>query len=309
MSALISLFLLLIICFTTFEAYINLSPKRAVVKSFALCSVGLEDRRVAQIDSFDYMSENKLPWQENGYKSWKWGVHNINYVDVGRTDKYSKPPLLLIHGFGASVYHWRYNIPVLARDYHVYAIDLLGLGLSDKPIVEYSAELWRDQVLSFIEEVIKPQTNMPCVVAGNSIGGFTALYAAATPRAVSDGLINGCVLLNAAGRFRSSMEPPKADERPQWLKDLSVSFQKFLVGLTFIYTKQPARIAQVLRQVYPVDAANVDDELVESIRFPAQNPNAPEVRKIVLSYLGLVRCVLLYLPLLIIISFYSYFIN
>jgi len=64
-----------------------------------------------------------------------------------------------------------------------------------------------------------------------------------------------------------------------------------------VYTKQPARIAQVLqifniyaiitfssllfkqvlRQVYPVDASNVDDELVESIQYPAQNPNASEV--------------------------------
>lgn len=34
---------------------------------------------------------------------------------------------------------------------------------------------------------------------------------------------------------------------------------------------------QVLRQVYPVDASNVDDELVQSIEFPARDPNAPEV--------------------------------
>ena len=35
--------------------------------------------------------------------------------------------------------------------------------------------------------------------------------------------------------------------------------------------------AQVLQQVYPVDPSNVDDELVESIRYPAQGPTAPEV--------------------------------
>ena len=36
------------------------------------------------------------------------------------------PPVLLIHGFGASAYHWRYNIPFLAKNHRVYAIDLLG---------------------------------------------------------------------------------------------------------------------------------------------------------------------------------------
>lgn len=44
------------------------------------------------------------------------------------------PPILLIHGFGASVGHFRKNIPVLAGEgYRVYAIDLLGFGASDKP--------------------------------------------------------------------------------------------------------------------------------------------------------------------------------
>lgn len=45
------------------------------------------------------------------------------------------PPILLIHGFGASVGHFRKNIPVLVDEgFRVYAIDLLGFGASDKPV-------------------------------------------------------------------------------------------------------------------------------------------------------------------------------
>lgn len=225
----------------------------------------------ATIDST--ISVDKLQWSPTGYKAWTWRGHKINYIDLGEGNALNNlPPLLLIHGFGASSYHWRYNIPALSKDYHVYAIDLLGFGLSDKPIMDYSADVWKDQTLDFIEEVIGKCT----VVAGNSLGGFTALFASASDRAHSKNLIGGCILLNAAGRFRDPNAPP-TNAAPSWLTPIKAFVQKTIIGFSFVYTKQPSRIAQVLRQVYPVDQRNVDDELVESIRFPAQDPNASEV--------------------------------
>lgn len=57
--------------------------------------------------------------------------HLLFYFSQG-TD--NAPPILLIHGFGASVGHFRKNIPTLVGEgYRVYAIDLLGFGASDKP--------------------------------------------------------------------------------------------------------------------------------------------------------------------------------
>ncbi|MFM7314184.1 MAG: alpha/beta hydrolase, partial [Cyanobium sp.] len=32
------------------------------------------------------------------------------------------PAILLVHGFGASTDHWRFNIPVLARTHEVHAL-------------------------------------------------------------------------------------------------------------------------------------------------------------------------------------------
>ena len=53
-------------------------------------------------------------------------------------------PLLLIHGFGASIGHWKKNIPVLAEaGYRVFALDLLGFGASDKAPLDYTLELWQ----------------------------------------------------------------------------------------------------------------------------------------------------------------------
>ncbi len=61
---------------------------------------------------------------------WNWQGHNIQYTVMGKGQ-----PLVLIHGFGASIGHWRKNIPVLAdAGYQVFALDLLGFGaLSEAP--------------------------------------------------------------------------------------------------------------------------------------------------------------------------------
>ena len=227
-------------------------------------------RSASALANFDYKSENKLPWIEEGYNTWQWRGNKINYLEVGGQTGDRKPPLLLIHGFGASAFHWRYNVPELARKYHVYAIDLLGFGLSDKPIQDYSADVWKDQVLDFIAEVMDT-SNDAAVVAGNSLGGFTALFASADSRATRDNLIKGCILINAAGRFRSPDVDATKTEKPQWMQTIAAAFQRFVIGLSFIYTKQPARIAQVLRQVYPIDPTNVDDELVKSIQYPVSD--------------------------------------
>jgi pimeloyl-ACP methyl ester carboxylesterase len=219
----------------------------------------------ADLADYDYKSSVKLPWLEGGYNNWTYKGMKVNYIDVGKEDGKEKPNLLLIHGFGASAYHWRYNIPVLARDYRVFAIDMLGFGLSEKPIMDYTAELWRDQTLAFLEEVVERDSHKPTVVCGNSLGGFTALYAAADEKRASK-LINGCILVNAAGRFKSGFNETKKND-PVWLSSVKGAFQRFVIGLSFVYTKQPARINQVLRQVYPVNPSRVDDELVESIRY------------------------------------------
>ncbi|MGL6283028.1 MAG: alpha/beta fold hydrolase, partial [Microcoleaceae cyanobacterium] len=80
---------------------------------------------------------------------WQWRGEKIYYVSAGEANKHN-PPLLLIHGFGASTDHWRKNITDLSQDFPVWAIDLLGFGRSAKPLGEYSGQLWQAQINDFI---------------------------------------------------------------------------------------------------------------------------------------------------------------
>jgi len=83
--------------------------------------------------------------------SWKYG--DVFYKVKGDSDA---RPLLLIHGFdpGASSYEWRKNVDVLAEHFHVYVIDLLGFGVSDRPAIDYTVETFTDLIGDFIKEVI-----------------------------------------------------------------------------------------------------------------------------------------------------------
>jgi len=129
---------------------------------------------------------------------WAWRHHAIYYVKAGQ--RRDRPPLLLVHGFGASTDHWRKNLVGLSADFEVWAIDLLGFGRSDKAIVPYSPNLWRDQLQDFITEVI----GRPAVLVGNSIGAYACLLTGATcPKA-----IQGVVLINSVGSFADAPPPP-----------------------------------------------------------------------------------------------------
>lgn len=252
--------LLSIACFaSTFVGRANGFSSQAATTTFS---------SLPSLASFDYNKNTRLPYMEDGYGTWKWRDHDINYLELGDP---SNPPLLLIHGFGASAYHFRHNIPDLAKDFHVYAFDMLGFGGSSKPIQEYGAEVWRDQALDFIAEVIQ----RPTTVAGNSLGGFTALYAASSDRGKD--LITGCISLNGAGRFRDGSVVESENNKNMIVESIKTALQRMVIGASFHYTKQPARIEQVLRQVYPVNNAMVDEELIQSIQTPSFHPNASEV--------------------------------
>jgi len=93
---------------------------------------------------------------------WKYG--DMFYEVIGARDA---KPLLLIHGFGpgASSYEWRKNIDVLATQFRVYVVDLLGFGLSDRPSIDYTAETFTDLISDFIREVI----GKPTIVVAHGI--------------------------------------------------------------------------------------------------------------------------------------------
>lgn len=200
---------------------------------------------------------------------WQWRGEKIYYVSAGETNKHN-PPLLLIHGFGASTDHWRKNITDLSQDFSVWAIDLLGFGRSAKPLGEYSGQLWQAQINDFITEVI----GQPVVLVGNSLGGYVALCVGAEHPESSLGV----VLLNSAGPFSDNQHPVKSSglrkiigNTANWLFQ-----QSWASNLLFQWTRNKRNIRKTLEKVY-VDKSAVTDQLIEDIYRPSCDKGAAEV--------------------------------
>ena len=92
---------------------------------------------------------------------------SINYEDHGQGQ-----PLILLHGYGASTYSWRYVSPYFSKAYRVIAIDLKGFGLSDKPMDNDYSVLDQSRIIS---EFIRVHSLENVILVGHSLGGAVSL--------------------------------------------------------------------------------------------------------------------------------------
>ena len=92
--------------------------------------------------------------------------NRIAYLDVGQG-----PPLILIHGFGGSMWQWEHQYSVLAQTYRVIIPDILGSGLSDKPKEAYTPERLVGFFRQFMDSLNIPQATL----VGNSMGAGLAM--------------------------------------------------------------------------------------------------------------------------------------
>lgn len=65
--------------------------------------------------------------------AWQHGYIQTNGVRLHYVTEGEGPLIVLLHGFPEFWYSWRYQLPVLARDHRVVALDLRGYNDSDKP--------------------------------------------------------------------------------------------------------------------------------------------------------------------------------
>lgn len=206
---------------------------------------------------------------QRDYQTWTWRDRTIGYQQQGDRG----PAVLCVHGFGASAYHWRKNLPELAQGHRVWAIDLIGFGASDKPLpgeVDYTFETWAAQIGDFCREVI----GEPTLLVGNSIGCVAILQTAVD----FPDWVRGVALINCSLRL---LHVTKTATQP-WFKRIGAPIlQQVLANKAIGYwffrqIAQPKTVRNILYQAYKRREA-VTDELINYLIEPAKQPGAADV--------------------------------
>ena len=199
-------------------------------------------------------------------RDWVWRGWQVRYTYMRAKEetRSAKTPLILLHGFGASIEHWRKNIPVLSRQQAVYALDLLGFGGSRKAATNYNIYLWVELVYDFWQTFIRH----PVVLVGNSIGSLVAIAAAAA----HPDMVKGVVMLSLPD------VSARQEMIPKWLQPAVTTIEgmvasPLLLKSLFLLLRRPGIIRSWAGIAY-CDKSAITDELVEILAAPPQDEGA-----------------------------------
>ena len=124
------------------------------------------------------------------------GGRRVHVVERG-----TGPPLLLVHGFGASTQDYEeFVLEPLSRTHRAIAVDLFGFGWSERSDdLPYGFALWADQLAGTLDALGIERAS----VAGHSMGGAVAAVFAARHPERADRLV-----------LADALYPPLPDETP-----------------------------------------------------------------------------------------------
>jgi epoxide hydrolase 4 len=165
----------------------------------------------------------------------------IHYVSLGKKEG---PLLVMVHGFPDFWYSWRAQMPALAKNFHVVAIDQRGYNLSDQPegVENYKTA----KLVGDLTAVVKHFGPGKAVIVGHDWGGLVAWTFAMNHPELTDRLIV-LNLPHPRGVIRELTTNPQQQKNSQYARDFQKpdAAQKVSAEMMTFWVKDPAA-----RQVY-----------------------------------------------------------
>jgi haloalkane dehalogenase len=166
--------------------------------------------------------ETPLPYEKNISTNFPFESHYVevlgsqmHYIDEGEGD-----PILFIHGNPTSSYLWRNIIPHVEPYGRAIAVDLIGMGRSDKPDIDYRFVDHAKYLQAFIEKLDLKNITLVIHDWGSALGFNYAMK--------NQDNIKGIAFMEAF------LKPLTWDTFPQEAKDIFQKFRTPKVGYELI---------------------------------------------------------------------------
>lgn len=177
----------------------------------------------------------------------------VHYRDEGNRQD-TLPPIVLIHGTGASLHTWDGWVEALQDQHRIIRLDLPAYGLTGPNASgNYSLDYYAGFMLQFLDSLRVEQF----IIGGNSLGGGVAWMTALRAPERTTGLI----LVDASGYPVTSQSRPLAFRVATWP----------LVSQLFRYVTPRSVIEKSVRNVY-ADQSRINEALIDRYHDLARRP-------------------------------------
>lgn len=195
---------------------------------------------------------NKLATSKNLFNSKNKEIYHWRFGDISYSVTGEGKPVLLVHNLkeDSSSIEWSEIIPKLSKSNTVYAIDLLGCGLSDRPNITYTSYMYTQLINDFIRNVIKKKTSI--IATGKSASFILgSCY-------VNENSFEELILINPENIRNLHKAPSKRTKTAEL-------FIKCPVIGTFIYNMITAKniIEEDFEEKYYYDSDNIPEALID----------------------------------------------
>lgn len=163
---------------------------------------------------------------------------NVNGVRTHFAEAGQGEPIILVHGAGPGAFGWagwRQTIPALMAHFHVYALDTIGFGFTDKPTnIVYSDQASVDHLAGFIDALCLDKVNL----IGNSRGAYMcAKYACDHPDRVNRLLMVSSGSLAAAMGMERQERQKEGQRQIQGYDGTAEAMRRFMERIVYDHSK------------------------------------------------------------------------
>jgi len=124
----------------------------------------------------------------------------MRYLRLSAGDYRLQPAVVFVHGLMGYSFSWRHNLEFFARQREVCAVDLLGMGHSDRPETD-AADFGLEAAASRLLQLLHSLGRLQIDLVATSHGGAVAMLAASKDRSSSRPMIRRLTLIAPAHPF------------------------------------------------------------------------------------------------------------